>query len=874
MGGVGSFSQAKSSAVLEFTGMADCFSRTLTTGVDTGTAFTGTAGDDTYNADNSGTDTATSADALNGGAGTDTLNVYSDGAAFGLPSLTSIETMNLYDQNATLTLSNSSQASLTTVTLTRGDGDLTLNLGAAVTTVGLTDVPVDGTAAVGTVLAFDSTATSATLNLINVTALSTSVAADDNVDLNGAALATVTVNATNTASKFDNLDVASATTINLNAGVAFTVTTLETGATAATLNISGAGAVSLGTLDSAINTVNAGTATGALTAAIGAEVDTILTAGSGNDVITASTTDAIATADALAVDAGAGTDVLIIGDALDINSTADGARYKNFETIRLGGFTQSMSNFTGSTIAAVQVTAASTLVTNMTATQAAAVTLRANSGGDTFALANSAGTSDILSITSADSTTATTSADLTTVTIAGFETLNFASNSGDALTTTTSDRTAVSFTSASSLKTINLTGTKSVDVNISSNATAVTVLNAANIAGGAVLTTGGQVGHLIVTGSAVADSIIIGAAGTLGTVSVDGGAGNDTFTTTTTILANDGVEDTTIIGGLGTDKLVVSDATTLTDNHFANLTGFESLVVLGGASAVSVTGLSSGAKTAYANGITVTDSANQTGANSYTWASGLYDKAVTLTHTTTDDGTTAAADQSITTGAGNDNVTVTASSYVGDNGSGDLIINTGAGNDTIALTTGVLANALDIFVSVTGGSGVDTITVTHTNGTGATSGIAFPIASGDSNAATGAFDTITGALVGTGVNRSDLIDFAGTGAIGTLATSTDFGTILSHSISSGVATFATTASYVSATIINASNLTDVIGYLAANTATLDVVAFRYDENGDGANDGTMVFSNQATDSLIYLTGTTATSLVTTNIATAGALFIA
>jgi hypothetical protein len=62
--------------------------------------------------------------------------------------------------------------------------------------------------------------------------------------------------------------------------------------------------------------------------------------------------------------------------------------------------------------------------------------------------------------------------------------------------------------------------------------------------------------------------------------------------------------------------------------------------------------------------------------------------------------------------------------------------------------------------------------------------------------------------------------------------------------------------------------------LAANTATLDVVAFRYDENGDGANDGTMVYSNQATDSLVYLTGTTVTSLVTSNAVTAGALFIA
>jgi len=841
---------------------------TLTTSVDN---FTGTSGNDTFTADNTGTDTTSSADVLNGGSGTDTINIYSDGAAAALPALTSIETMNVYDQDANFTIAATNQASVTTLNMTRNDGDVGITVGANVATVNLADMALDDAGANnGVTITFDTADTTAVVGLDKVTVGTNT--ADEDVNLVGAALATVTINATGTASSFEDLVVASATDVTLNAAVGLTVTSLETGATSGTLTITGAGAVSLATLDSALNTVTASTATGALTAAIGAEVDTVLTGGTGNDVITASTTNTIATTDALAVNAGSGTDILIIGDASDIDTTADGARYTGFETIRLGGFTQSMAVLGGSTITAVQVTAASTLVTNMTATQAAAVSLRADSGGDTFALASASGTSDVLTVTAAH-TTSTASADMGTATITGFETLNFAANSGDAVTTTTADRTTVGFTAASNLKTINLTGTKSVNVNISSNATAVTTLNAADIVGGAVLTTGGQVGALTVTGSAVADTITIGAAGTLGTVSVAGGAGNDSITTTVAILANDGVEDTTIAGGSGTDTLTISTATTLTDNHFANLTGMEKIVVLGGANAVSVTTLSSGAKAAYADGMTVTESADQTGANAYTWSSGLYDKAVTLTHVTTDDGKTAGTNQTITTGAGADTITVTATSWVGDATSGDLTIATAAGVDTITVTTGTLANLAIDTPTITAGTGADVITVTHTNGTDAAACISFIMASGDSNATTTGFDTITGAAVGTGALMADKVDFAGDGVLGTLGTSTDFGTILSHSLTTGLASFSTAATYVTATVINSSNLADVVGYLAANTATLDAIAFLYDSNGDGANDGSMVYSNQATDSLVFLSGTTVVTLVAANATTNGALFI-
>lgn len=135
------------------------------------------------------------------------------------------------------------------------------------------------------------------------------------------------------------------------------------------------------------------------------------------------------------------------------------------------------------------------------------------------------------------------------------------------------------------------------------------------------------------------------------------------------------------------------------------------------------------------------------------------------------------------------------------------------------------------------------------------------MAAGDST--TTAYDTITGFDLGvTGSTLwSDTLDFEGTAAAGTLATSTDFGVILSHTLTTGVASFDDAAGYATALVINATNLADVVGYLAANTATNDVVAFTYDSDASGSADATMVYHNGTTDSLVMLAGVTTGSIV-------------
>ena len=846
----------------------------LTTGVDTGAAFTGTSRDDTFNADNTGAAVVLSAsDSLDGGSGTDTLNVYSTGAAFNLPALTSIETLNVYDQTASQSIAPANFASVTTANLIRGDGALTLTGGANLATIGLTDIVAAGAAGdVGVVLAFEAARTSATVNLNTVTAAGAD--ADENVDINGAALTTVTVNTTGTASSFDVLDVASATTIVINAAVGLTVTSLETGATSSALTITGAGAVNLATLDTAINTVTASTATGALTAVIGAEVDTVVTLGSGNDVITAGTTDALVAANALAVNAGAGTgDVLIVAATADIDTAADGARYTNFEIIRTDD-SMDMSLVAG--VTALQITGGTSEVySGMNATQAANVTFRAdNTTSTVFTLANATGSADAININLA-STTATTNVDVIGISVIGIETVTFNATTG---TNTTGD-TAIGFlaNSADSVSAINITGTADVTLTVAANVLDVVAvnINASTMTGTADFTlvqTSDLVAGSTVTGTLNADTIALGT--TRGST-YNGGLGNDGFSGALAVLVATGTNDTIINGGGGTDTLTLSNTTTLlTDNHFTFITGMETLALSNTVGDLSLT-TGSGFNAAFATGATITTGV-MAATTDVTLNAGLSNVAINLTIDATDLVGTAAEVHVITTGSAADTVTFTGdATYEGVNAAaqGTIAISTGAGNDTISVTVGtLLASTGGQFATITAGTGADTITKVGTNSSTVTSVAHFVMAAGDST--TTAWDSITGFDLATGAVLSDGLDFAGTAAIGTLATSLDFGIILTHSITAGIATFDDAATYNAAVVINATNLANVVGYLALNTATNDVVAFTYDSDASGTADATMVYHNGTTDSLVLLVGTTAAdALVTTNAVGANDLFI-
>jgi hypothetical protein len=277
--------------------------------------------------------------------------------------------------------------------------------------------------------------------------------------------------------------------------------------------------------------------------------------------------------------------------------------------------------------------------------------------------------------------------------------------------------------------------------------------------------------------------------------------------------------------------------------------------------------------TAFADGVTIT-AAGMDDAATFTYAGGLYDKATTVAITTSAVGDGAGEDISVTTGDAADSVTITASSYTGTAGdSGSFVVSTAAGDDTIVITTGTVgATTTSETITITAGTGADDITLTTNTSTTVQSAANFVIAAGDST--TAAYDQITGFDVADGTNLAMTLDFAGTGAVSSFSATTDYGSILSHSISNGVVTFDDAAAFSTALVIDSTNIADVLGYLAANTATNDVVAFAWDSNDSGSADATMVFHNGSTDSLVELVGITGVAGLSATLTTTTSDYIA
>jgi len=848
---------------------------TLTTSID---ALTGTANPDTFSASLvfdadeavTATSTYTVTDTLNGGVGADIFNITISGLQDGgvtIPAanVSAVETFNVRNTVAqTATLDATTASGLTSFVADRSTG--------AVAVTGLTSAASAGVTGDGSVANGASSfgwGATVTAGIVNVSGGTTAGA----VTTSGTLLATNTVNSTGASNTIGALSLAAAaTSLNINATTNLTtgaVTNSGGGNALATITVTGAGNVSLSStaLEAGVSTINASALTGNLTVALGSLATQTVTGGAGNDVIT---TGGVLTTGS--VNAGAGTaDVLVVGaNVAHVNTTTLAAKYTNFETMRMSG-TLDMALVSG--ITAVQVTNASTL-TNLSATQAAHIQIRTNNADGTgdaqsFALASATGTSDALSLTMGTGLTTSSATDLAALTVTGFEILNIATNAGPTSTAGAGgalDRTTtVASLTGSTLREVNLTGTA---VNIANIATTVPVtingsaltgngLAAASTAG---LTVGGSaVAGSTINGSAVRDVFVIAAEGS----AYNGNAGNDAITTTTAILVADGSTDGTINGGDGTDTLTVSDTTTiLTDNHFTKLSNMERLALTStGAADHSVT-LGGTFNAAFPTGATIT-TGTLAAAQDFTFAGGLASVPITLTVDATLLVGTAAETHSLVTGSAADTVTFTGDdTYVGVAGAtGTILISTAAGDDTISLTYGsLLANTTSMTATIIGGTGADTITKVGTNGSGATARTQFTMASGSTGLTTTTFDRITGFDAADGTNVSDILEFAGTGAVGTLATSTDFGTILSHSITTGYASFSTAATFATATVINPTNLADVVGYLAANTATADAVGFAFDSNSDGVNDSTLVYTNQSSDGLVMLVGITSGTL--------------
>jgi hypothetical protein len=655
----------------------------------------------------------------------------------------------------------------------------------------------------------------------------------------------VTINSTGAANAVDTIKTDSAggttvTSLTVNAATNLTATlTANDFASSAALKVSGAAtSVNLGTAGN-FKTIDAsGLTAGGLTIAGGTNT-TSFVGGAGNDNFT---TASYTTKAAGMVNAGTGTDILTLAAATDLDTATEAGYYVGFETLRTAG-AQDMSLLSG--ITAVQLTAAGAH-TQMNATQASSVQLRADVGATSFALTDSTGTSDSISITMGTGAlsgagAATEAVDITgALTINGFESLTLTSNHGESATVvaTAAEKIGqVASLTADKLTSITLKGT-SIDLQNAATTKAVTIDASALTGNGTVGLTlaGNLVATSTVTGSGVVDAITLGTAGSTYNL----GAGNDTVTGTLAQYRT-GSTYNTIDGGAGTETLTISDGAALTiiDDDFKGMTNVEK--------------------------ITITDTVN--GAQSITtggWFDGNF-KAGGATFTTTSAKGTITFNASSFTGK----LTVTTTSVGTDTGEGRTSVTTGAGDDTISVTT---ANATTTN-SVVAGAGNDTIT--HVGGTGSFSinggkgadtmtGLAgsvdtFVFAnSGDTGTPSDTnFDTITN-----WVTTSDVIDFASNVTVVQNATSA----------SAGVAAIsaASIATFNAADTTLAQRITAVEAGLTKSTAAssagttpraLDVAVFNYGADAFlFITDGTAGVG--ANDTLIKLTGVQVTSTFT------------
>lgn len=833
----------------------------LTTGVDT---IVGGAGADTFAASVvfdaseavTSASTMTAADEISGGAGIDKLNITISGAqdaGVALPAAltTGVEVFNIRNTVAqTLSLDASNYAGLTNLNADRSVGAVTvtnLAAGASAAMIGNATV-TNGALSAGYVAA----ATSATVNIADGTKAGA-------ITLSGTGLTSATVNSTGASNIVGALTLAATTTtLTVDAATKLTTgaVTNTTSAALKTLNIKGAGAVNLSAtaLESTVTKIDASANTGGLTATLNTNATQVVIGSSGDDVFTIGAV----TLTTGSVNAGLGNDTLVIGSNVgNVNTVALGAKYTGFETLAVTG-TLDASLISG--ITAIRLGDTST-ISGLNATQASAISTTADiTASTTLALTNATGSNDALTLTLGQGGSGTGAAfDVAgALVVTGFETLNLVANGG-ATASAGANRTVALDTAitGSTLTKINLTGT-AFDFTDIATTKAVTINGAALTGDGdtaplGLTVAGSAVVGSSITGSAFGDRFTIAAAGS----TYNGLAGNDIFTTTAALLAADGTDDTTIVGGAGNDLLNITSTLTLTDNNFTNVTGMEGLGT-SATTAVSYTGLGAAFKAAYADGVAITSGTLANGAT-YTLGAGLYDKSVKLTLVSSGDGASSADNISITTGSGADTVSVIASSWVGAAGTaGVLAVSTGAGNDTISVTTGTLlavtgANA----VVITGGTGADVITSVGANAaTGL--GVAYKIAAGDS--LTTAYDSITGFDMADGTLVSSLLDFDSVSIAAYAATAaTGFSAselTVAVATSTGLVTFAGTSAASLTLAQKIAAVQSVVTTTSGNSALFT--------NTAGGVTSSYVFNNNSTsDSLVELVGITGTALGTT-----------
>lgn len=527
---------------------------TLTTGPDN---VPGTAGNDTINGYVSATaanSTLSAVDVINGGNGVDTLNITNEVAGNVLNGalISNVEVVSIRSiANVAATLD---AAGLTSVNLT----------GTNTSTTGISNLASGATVTVGSGANLTGKITAGYAAAATTANLAYAGGTSGAVDVTGAGLTTVNIASTGAANTAGAIDVAGAKTININAATNLTATSVATTAASSTLKVSGAAAsVNVGTLDTDLRTIDAsGLTAGGLTATL-SNAAQVVTGGAGNDVISTGGLGLLTGS----VNAGAGSaDRLVLSATTDLDTTAKGAKYTGFEVLEVGnGLTGNLDNIAGINAIRLNDGNANTTLSNLTATQAGAITVLAGDGAATIGVkdATNVGQIDTVKLTFNDGNT-TLNQDInvssSTFTLTGVENLEVTAIDQVDIT-----QSAAASASLASVKLLGAGDATFVTGDMAtanfavdgSAATGKLTIDASAFATNGVALTGGSNDDTL-TGSAQADILKGGAGkdtivGGAGNDTIDGGDGNDTIT--------GGVGADTLTGGAGADTFTFTTLT-------------------------------------------------------------------------------------------------------------------------------------------------------------------------------------------------------------------------------------------------------------------------------------------------------------------------
>lgn len=514
----------------------------LTTGADAGAAFTGTAGNDTFTAGETGNvKTLTAGDNLNGGAGVDTLNVSAASAQnYAGFTTAGVEVINAISDAAQV-FDLSGTTGLTTVKSSNSANATTFN--EVTNLVDVEVVNLTNTNGVSNVtVQFQAAAVAGTTDAIKLT-------------LNDGNAQNITIG--NTANA-----IAGVETINLVAtGANSTVNQLNTNLS--TLNVAGEKSVTITTaLNATVTKVDASAQTaGGIDIKLTNAGNVAVTGGAGNDKVTF--TGALTSADSF--NGGAGRDTIVANLAeLTGGAYAVASKISNVETLEVADSLTTAfdaAKFTGDdTVVLAAGFANATSVTGMESGYTLQV--RGANAGNTLTAAitnaTSPSTNDTLNLQIGQATTvAATDRAVNAGTIAttGIEHLTVLSNGTLAAgtnavvlsdtTATTASVTDVVITGANGITVSSAnTGAASITSIDASAATGNVNMNALAVKASGANIKGGS-GADVISGGAGADTIVAG-------------AGNDTINGTV------GADNITL--GDGADKVVYTAATQSTTN--------------------------------------------------------------------------------------------------------------------------------------------------------------------------------------------------------------------------------------------------------------------------------------------------------------------